>query len=150
MNFVAFNSIYRYITTYSSSLSQVPQTRLSSQDSVEDPEAERPVSALPGHHSAVFEPSGAWPHPRSNYTFLCFFLFCLLWKYIFSYTCGLWRKDRKACIACSLVLLQCRQGKMLRIFFLLKVLVLSFQFLQVGKQCQFCRNKLNIGKKGVI
>ena len=73
MNFVAFNSIYRYITTYSSSLSQVPQTRLSSQDSVEDPEAERPVSALPGHHSAVFELSRAWPHPRSNYTFLCFF-----------------------------------------------------------------------------
>ncbi|KAK3774567.1 hypothetical protein RRG08_034997 [Elysia crispata] len=45
---------------------KVPQTRLSSQDSVEDPEAERPVSALPGHHSAVFEPSRAWPHPRTH------------------------------------------------------------------------------------
>ena len=32
-------------------------------------------------------------------------------------------------------------------FVLFKVLVLSFQFLQVGKRCQFCRNKLNIGKK---
>ncbi|KAK3759619.1 hypothetical protein RRG08_008202 [Elysia crispata] len=45
---------------------KVPQTRLSSQDSVEDPEAERPVSALPGHHNAVFEPSRAWPHPRTH------------------------------------------------------------------------------------
>ena len=41
-------------------------------------------------------------------------------------------------------------GQNAKDFFLLKVLVLSFQFLQVGKQCQFRRNKLNIGKKGVI
>ncbi|KAK3708196.1 hypothetical protein RRG08_023607 [Elysia crispata] len=45
---------------------KVPQTRLSSQDSVEDPEAEKPVSALPGHHSAIFELSRAWPHPRTH------------------------------------------------------------------------------------
>ena len=41
-------------------------------------------------------------------------------------------------------------GQNAKDFFLLKVLLLSFQFLQVEKRCQFCRNKLNIGKKSVI
>ena len=80
MNFLAFNSIYRYITTYSSSLSQIAQTRLSSKDSVEDPEAKRPVSALPGHHSVGFEPSS-----YGN-------------KYIFSYTFKHFNSNIEICI----------------------------------------------------
>ena len=50
-------------------------------------------------------------------------------------------------IACTVTM---QAGQNAKDFFLLKVLVLSFQFLQVGKRCQFCRNKLNIGKNGVI
>ena len=136
MNFVAFNSIYRYITTYSSSLSQV--LKLDCQAKIRL-KIQRPKdqSPPPGHHSAVFEPSRAWPHQEViTLSFVFFYSASYGNKYIFSYTCGLWRKDRKACIACSLVLLQCRQGKMLRIFSI-KVLVLSFQFLQVGSGVNF-------------
>ena len=93
MNFVAFNSIYRYITTYSSSLSQIAQTRLSSQGSVEDPEAERPVSALPGHHSVGFEHQG---HDLTQEVITLFFDFFYSAsygnKYIFLYTRGLCRE----------------------------------------------------------
>ena len=127
MNFVAFKSIYIYITTYSSSLSQVPQTRLSSQDSVEDPEAERPVSALPGHHSAVFEPSGAWPHPRSNYTFLCFFsILPLMEIHIFIYMRAVEKRQESLhCLFACTVTMQAGQNA--KDFFLLKVLVLSYR-----------------------
>ena len=38
----------------------------------------------------------------------------------------IWRKGTKASIACLFVLLQCRQDKMLEIFFPWKILVLSF------------------------
>ena len=129
MNFVAFNSIYRYITTYSSSLSQVPQTRLSSQDSVEDPEAEKPVSALPGHHSVVFEPSRAGPHPRSNYTFLCFFSILPLMEINYMRTVEKRQESLHCLFACTVTM---QTGQNAKDFFLLKVLVLSFQFLQVG------------------
>ena len=50
--------------------------------------------------------------------------------------------------ACTVTM---QAGQNAKDFFLLQVLVLSFPFLQVGKQCQFCRNNLNIEKKkGVI
>ena len=58
------------------------------------------------------------------------------------------RQESLHCLFACTVTMQAGQNA--KDFFLLKVLVLSFQFLQVGKRCQFYRNKLNIGKKGVI
>ena len=55
------------------------------------------------------------------------------------------RQESLHCLFACTVTMQAGQNA--KDFFLLKVLVLSFQFLQVGKRCQFCINKLNIGKK---
>ena len=56
------------------------------------------------------------------------------------------RQESLHCLFTCTVTMQAGQNA--KDFFLFKVLVLSFQFLQFGKRCQFCRNKLNIGKNG--
>ena len=148
MSFVAFNSIYRYITTYSSSLSQVPQTSLSSQDSVK---IQRPKDQSPPFLAITVQYLNCQGHGLTQevitLSFVFFYSASYGNKYIFSYTCGLWRKRQESlhCLFACTVTMQAGQNA--KDFFLLKVLVLSFQFLQVGKQCQFCRNKLNTGKK---
>ena len=58
------------------------------------------------------------------------------------------RQESLHCLfACNVIM---QAGQNAKDYFLLKVLVLSLQFLQVGKRCQFYRNKLNIGKDGVF
>ena len=142
--------LYRYITTYSSSLSQIAQTRVSSQDSVEDPEAERPVSALPGHHGDLNHQGHDLTQEVITLSFAFFYSASNGNKYIFSYTWGLCgEKTGKPAL---LVHLYCNNAGRTKCkgFFSIKSFGAFFPVFTGWEAVSILQNKLNVGKNGVF